>query len=534
MLKLFRTPLTLAAFAVAFGLALTPLHAVRAAAPVINSIGNLTVNEGVALAFTVTALDADGDALTFFPPVLPPGASFNAATGSFAWTPTFSQSGTYPNLTFGVSDGMTFASETIAITVTDANRTPIASSGGPYTGTAGAPLRFASTGSTDADGATLTSVWQFGDGSSGAGPIALHAYISAGTYTVTLTVLDGTTTSTATTTATIATPLPSGNGSPAAHGPAVRLRLTPAETTVDADASVGFSAAASDTVGTEWDVTTTSTFSTNDPRGSFDGTVFRPGAVGTWTVQADYGGLIATAPVTVTPGAVARIVVNPSSNPEEVPAGARRTFTADGFDADSNPVAPFPVSWAVDGAVGTITTQGTFTAAGEGSGKVLARYGGIVGSSRITVLTKSVAPAEPSKPPTKRISATSTTTTGEVLGTQTEEPQTPATATEEVAANAVCTNPLHWWGWLLILLGFYLVLVGVMYATRRVGGYVFWILPLALTAAVLWSFFRYRCDTFYPWFPWLTVIGGLIIALFRPLPPEPPPPSSAPPQPTML
>jgi PKD repeat protein len=533
MLKLFRTPLALAAFGVAFGLALIPVHAARAAAPVINSIGNLTVSEGVALVFTVTASDADGDALTLFPPVLPPGASFNAATGSFVWTPTYSQSGTYPSLTFGVSDGTTYVSETITITVPDANQAPFASTGGPYTGTAGSPLRFASTGSTDADGATLTSVWQFGDSLSGAGPITLHAFASAGTYTVTLTVSDGATTATATTTATIATALPGGNGSPAAHGPAVRLRLTPAETTVDADTDVGFSAVASDTVGTEWDVTTTSTFSTDDPRGSFDGTVFRPGAIGTWTIQADYGGLLATATVTVTPGAVARIVVNPSSDPEEVPAGSRRVFTADGFDADSNPVAPLPVDWTVGGGVGTITSQGTFTASGEGNGAVLARYGGVVGSSRVTVLPKAAAIAE-TPPPTKRISAASTGTAGEVLGTQTEEPPAPETTTEAPDSNAACTNALHWWGWLLILLGYYLVVVGVMYATRRVAGYVFWILPLALTAAVLWTFFRYRCDTFYPWFPWLTIIGGLIIALFRPLPPEPPPASPAPPQPTML
>ena len=85
-------------------------------APVISSPGNKTVNENSALSFTVTGSDPDGNALTYAASGLPGGASFNAGTRTFAWTPGYAQSGSY-NVTFTVSDGSLSASTTITITV---------------------------------------------------------------------------------------------------------------------------------------------------------------------------------------------------------------------------------------------------------------------------------------------------------------------------------------------------------------------------------------------------------------------------------
>lgn len=523
--------LTLLVLTLAAAGALAAPRLAHAAAPVLDPIGNRTVAEGQALVITVTAT---GGSLTYFGPVLPPGATFDAPTHVFTWTPTFSQAGTYPGLSFLVSDGTATDDETIAITVTDVDRPPVAVAGGPYAGTVGAPVRFASTTSSDPEGTGLTSTWQFGDGSTAAGALVDHVYAAAGAYAATLTVSDGTASASVGFPVTITSAVPGGNGSPAAHGPAVRLRLSPEVPTVDADASVGFAAVAADAVGVEWDVTTTTTFSVNDPRGLFDGTVYHAGKVGTWTAQGDYGGLVATTTVAVTSGALNRIVVNPSSNPEEVPVGGRRTFEAAGFDADSNPVEPAGLTWDVTASLGTIAGNGTFTATSEGSGTVVAQSSAVSGTAAIQIVPKAAAaaPTEPSPPPTKRISAASTGETGAVLGTETEGTTEPAPAESANATSTPCSNPLHWWGWLGVLFAYYLVLVGVMYATRRVRGMVFWTLPVALTAAVLWAFFLYRCDNFYPWFPWLAVIGGLIIALFRPLPPEPRPPPS--PQPAML
>ncbi len=71
------------------------------------------------------------------------------------------------------------------------NAIPVAVPGGPYQGEAGTAIQFDGTGSSDADGDPLSYAWNFGDGSSGSGATPSHAYASAGSYTVSLTVNDG-------------------------------------------------------------------------------------------------------------------------------------------------------------------------------------------------------------------------------------------------------------------------------------------------------------------------------------------------------
>lgn len=85
--------------------------------PVLNPIGNQTVDEGTALQFTVSGTDPDSDSLTYSVSNLPPGASFSPSSGVFSWTPDYSQAGTYPNIVFTVSDGNISASKAITITV---------------------------------------------------------------------------------------------------------------------------------------------------------------------------------------------------------------------------------------------------------------------------------------------------------------------------------------------------------------------------------------------------------------------------------
>src|SRR5690625_7855849 len=46
------------------------------------------------------------------------------------------------------------------------------------------------TGSSDADGSITDYVWTFGDGNAGTGPLTSHTYAAAGTYEITLTVVD--------------------------------------------------------------------------------------------------------------------------------------------------------------------------------------------------------------------------------------------------------------------------------------------------------------------------------------------------------
>lgn len=63
-------------------------------------------------------------------------------------------------------------------------------SASPVCGQASVPVSFSATGSTDPDGSITTYSWNFGDGSSATGTQVSHAFASAGTYRVTLTVTD--------------------------------------------------------------------------------------------------------------------------------------------------------------------------------------------------------------------------------------------------------------------------------------------------------------------------------------------------------
>jgi PKD repeat protein len=91
--------------------------------------------------------------------------------------------------------------------VTTTNAAPTASPGGPYSGQAGTAIAFNGSGSKDSDGTIASYRWDWGDGTSpGSSATASHAYASAGSYTVRLTVTDnvGTTGSATTTVSVIA------------------------------------------------------------------------------------------------------------------------------------------------------------------------------------------------------------------------------------------------------------------------------------------------------------------------------------------
>ncbi len=123
--------------------------------PVLSALGSKTINEGVLLTFTLLGSDADGDALTYSATNLPSGASFNAATRVFSWTPGFTQAGTYSNVHFQVTDGSLVISEDITITVYNVNRSPVLSAIGNKTVNEGVLLTFTLSGS-DPDGDMLT------------------------------------------------------------------------------------------------------------------------------------------------------------------------------------------------------------------------------------------------------------------------------------------------------------------------------------------------------------------------------------------
>ncbi len=93
--------------------------------PVFGTVPDLTVEAGTSAAFTVSAVDNDGDSLTFSSETLPDGAALDSQTGQFTWIPK--AVGSY-SVTFSVTDArggsavMTVGIEvvdTIAPTTTD-------------------------------------------------------------------------------------------------------------------------------------------------------------------------------------------------------------------------------------------------------------------------------------------------------------------------------------------------------------------------------------------------------------------------------
>src|SRR5439155_555280 len=78
-------------------------------------IGDRSVGEGLTLNFQAHASDPDGGAPTLGTSALPAGATFNAATGTFDWSPAFGQAGSVA-VTFRATD-MLGAADSERITI---------------------------------------------------------------------------------------------------------------------------------------------------------------------------------------------------------------------------------------------------------------------------------------------------------------------------------------------------------------------------------------------------------------------------------
>ncbi|XEC95849.1 LamG-like jellyroll fold domain-containing protein [Paenibacillus tarimensis] len=85
-----------------------------AGVPVLDPIGNKSVLAGERLAFTVHATNAEN--IVYGATGLPDGATFNAETRTFEWTPALEQGGKY-SVTFTVTSGELSTSRTVQITV---------------------------------------------------------------------------------------------------------------------------------------------------------------------------------------------------------------------------------------------------------------------------------------------------------------------------------------------------------------------------------------------------------------------------------
>lgn len=205
-----------------------------------------------------------------------PGCGWTAST-AYSWLHTSSSGTGTGTASFSVdansalssrSGTLTIAGQTF--TVTQSAHTPPAASAGPnQSAAAGAALTFNSS-STAYDGAAITAYnWDFGDLNTASGASVSHTYSSAGTYTVTLTVIDsfgasGSATATATiTNAVVISPLSVSLTSPL-NGATLSNTITLTATASANAVSVQFYCDGTTLVGTataspftaSWDTTT--------------------------------------------------------------------------------------------------------------------------------------------------------------------------------------------------------------------------------------------------------------------------------------
>jgi hypothetical protein len=168
--------------------------------PVLDSIDNKTVDEGVNLDFTVTATDPDGDTVTFSFTSNPEmsGATLDENTGAFSWTPAAGSTGTYEVTVTATDNGTPVESdqEIFTITVGNVNRPPELAAISDKNVNEGVNLNFI-VSAVDPDNDTVTYGFTSDPGMPGAtlnentGAFSwTPGYDSAGTYEVTVTATD--------------------------------------------------------------------------------------------------------------------------------------------------------------------------------------------------------------------------------------------------------------------------------------------------------------------------------------------------------
>ncbi|HWR81753.1 MAG TPA: Ig-like domain-containing protein, partial [Candidatus Deferrimicrobium sp.] len=169
--------------------------------PVLATIGPQSTTEGINLTFNVSATDAESTP-TFTTSALPGTATFVDnldGTGTFNWTPTFTEAGSYPVTFWAVDAALAVDSEIVTITVTEAgNQPPVLATIGPQIVTEGGALNFVAS-ATDLDGvlpvmtsSILPGTASYIDNGDGTGSFAwVTTFADSGTYAVTFYATDG-------------------------------------------------------------------------------------------------------------------------------------------------------------------------------------------------------------------------------------------------------------------------------------------------------------------------------------------------------
>ena len=164
-------------------------------------------------------------------------------------------------------------------------------------------------------------------------------------------------------------------------GPLASIEVTPRRLDIAAGAAQAFEASGRDALGNER--TITPVWTVTGGVGTIGGQDGRLTAVtaGTGSVVATAGALSGVADVTVLPGPLAAIDLDA---PAEVQVGGLRPVRWTGTDADGNVVEVSP-EWEVAGAVGRVDAEGRFVATEPGTGRIIARSGGVSAEAPVRV-----------------------------------------------------------------------------------------------------------------------------------------------------
>ncbi|MFC2073146.1 beta strand repeat-containing protein [Chloroflexota bacterium] len=126
-----------------------------------------------------------------------------------------------------------------------------------------------------------------------------------------------------------------------ARGDVACIILSPSTEEITADDTQTYTVVAYNAYGYYWNDTAGTTFTISPSAGgSWAANVYTAEVAGTWTVTGNHtaSGITGTATLTVTPGALSKIVVTPPT--ANITAGQTTDFFADGYDLDNNDTTP--------------------------------------------------------------------------------------------------------------------------------------------------------------------------------------------------
>ncbi len=256
--------------------------------------------------------------------------------------------------------------------------------------------------------------------------------------------------------------------------------------------------------------------------------------------------------ISVIPGAVARITVEPNDRPTIVNNGSNKQFVATAYDAYGNIVPTPDITWTTDATYGSVSSDGLFTAKQGGITYVAAQSGEVKQSNGVVVsdvagnILKNVntnAPlatntnTETNANTNEATNANTNTDTNVNAAANTNEAVTndntnadteemtgdeemtelpaadEAAMSEEVTDDEPCTNMAHWA--IILILVLYGVAIILYYRYEKTAPTsAWWILPTLLTIIALIIYYQNICPGEYLWWPWTMVGIGAITTIY--------------------